>query len=225
MNEQERIAMTNALDAPRQLTFAGFSATRTGLVPNDALTAEQWDAAGEALAHVDARLNWYTGDWVLSVREKWEQGTLEDICNRFGLNYSTVANCSSVCRAVEFSRRRENLSFGHHAEVANRTDADELLDWAESNKASVQQLRAEKRCRDHAKRMEEFGDDVELPTGKYAVIYADPPWRYEHAISNTRKIENQYPTMNWMRSAPSKSPLLTIASCSCGQRHPNSMRR
>jgi N6-adenosine-specific RNA methylase IME4 len=27
------------------------------------------------------------------------------------------------------------------------------------------------------------------------VIYADPPWRYEHAISDSRKIENQYPTM------------------------------
>jgi N6-adenosine-specific RNA methylase IME4 len=30
---------------------------------------------------------------------------------------------------------------------------------------------------------------------KYQVIYADPPWRYEHPISDSRKIENQYPTM------------------------------
>lgn len=30
---------------------------------------------------------------------------------------------------------------------------------------------------------------------KYQVIYADPPWRYEHAISKSREIENQYPTM------------------------------
>lgn len=30
---------------------------------------------------------------------------------------------------------------------------------------------------------------------KYQVIYADPPWRYEHHISNSRRIENQYPTM------------------------------
>jgi N6-adenosine-specific RNA methylase IME4 len=33
-------------------------------------------------------------------------------------------------------------------------------------------------------------DDRPVP-----VIYADPPWRYEHAISDSRKIENQYPTM------------------------------
>src|SRR5580700_7232342 len=30
--------------------------------------------------------------------------------------------------------------------------------------------------------------------GPYSVLYADPPWRYEHAISTTRAIENQYPT-------------------------------
>jgi len=30
---------------------------------------------------------------------------------------------------------------------------------------------------------------------KYKVIYADPPWRYEHPVSNSRRIENQYPTL------------------------------
>jgi N6-adenosine-specific RNA methylase IME4 len=30
----------------------------------------------------------------------------------------------------------------------------------------------------------------------YDVIYADPPWRYSFSKSDSRKIENQYPTMN-----------------------------
>jgi len=30
----------------------------------------------------------------------------------------------------------------------------------------------------------------------FPVIYADPPWRYEHAESESRAIENQYPTMD-----------------------------
>lgn len=34
-----------------------------------------------------------------------------------------------------------------------------------------------------------------LPTQRYPVIYADPPWRYEFAESESRAIENQYPTM------------------------------
>ena len=30
---------------------------------------------------------------------------------------------------------------------------------------------------------------------KYDVIYADPAWRYDFSKSNSREIENQYPTM------------------------------
>ncbi len=35
------------------------------------------------------------------------------------------------------------------------------------------------------------------PEGRYAVIYADPPWRYEHPPigASNRSIENHYPTM------------------------------
>lgn len=39
-----------------------------------------------------------------------------------------------------------------------------------------------------------------LPAGqtaeRYPVIYADPPWRYEHVETESRAIENQYPTMD-----------------------------
>jgi N6-adenosine-specific RNA methylase IME4 len=34
-----------------------------------------------------------------------------------------------------------------------------------------------------------------LPPGKFRLIYADPPWRYEHIETENRAIENQYPTM------------------------------
>lgn len=37
---------------------------------------------------------------------------------------------------------------------------------------------------------------MNLPTKKYSIIYADPPWRYDFSKSNSRKIENQYPTMS-----------------------------
>ncbi len=44
-------------------------------------------------------------------------------------------NATSVCKAIKSSRRREDLSFGHHAEVSNRPDAEELLDWCEQTGA------------------------------------------------------------------------------------------
>jgi len=40
-----------------------------------------------------------------------------------------------------------------------------------------------------------IGQPAPLPDNKYEVIYADPPWRYEFSKSDSREIENQYPTM------------------------------
>lgn len=33
-------------------------------------------------------------------------------------------------------------------------------------------------------------------TGPFAVLYADPPWRYDYAPAESRAIENQYPTLS-----------------------------
>lgn len=35
-----------------------------------------------------------------------------------------------------------------------------------------------------------------IPAGVYRLLYADPPWRYEHVETESRAIENQYPTMD-----------------------------
>lgn len=34
-----------------------------------------------------------------------------------------------------------------------------------------------------------------IPEGKYDVIYADPPWKYDFSETESREVENQYPTM------------------------------
>jgi N6-adenosine-specific RNA methylase IME4 len=34
-----------------------------------------------------------------------------------------------------------------------------------------------------------------LPSGAFRLLYADPPWQYEHVKTESRAIENQYPTM------------------------------
>ena len=38
--------------------------------------------------------------------------------------------------------------------------------------------------------------DLKKHAGRYDIVYADPPWRYSFSKSNSRKIENQYPTMH-----------------------------
>jgi len=178
--------------ATQHFPTPGFKSTAIGLVANKTLTAEQWEYAGDVIGHFDQRHSWNVGTWVLLGENGGylERGKLEEACERFVIAYSTASRAVQVCRALEQSRRRRVLSFGHHQEVANRADADELLDWCELTGASVQDLRAEKRRRSYL-----CGPTPELPPGKHNLIYADPPWRYEHCKTDSRKIENQYPTM------------------------------
>lgn len=67
---------------------------------------------------------------------------------------------------------------------------------------AAKEIRAQ---RTEERRSERIGKIVEISRGnaplgqvasRYPVIYADPPWRYEHAESESRAIENQYPTMS-----------------------------
>jgi N6-adenosine-specific RNA methylase IME4 len=41
------------------------------------------------------------------------------------------------------------------------------------------------------------GRSIELVSvaGLYPIVYADPPWQYEHAVTESRAVENHYPTM------------------------------
>ena len=34
-----------------------------------------------------------------------------------------------------------------------------------------------------------------LPSGKFRLLYADPPWHYDFSRSDSRRIESQYPTL------------------------------
>lgn len=77
--------------------------------------------------------------------------------------------------------------------VEESTDADitvarsELLAQARRKK-----VLDERRKRD-AELAENPPDLITLDT--FSILYVDPPWRYEHAISHSREVENQYPTM------------------------------
>lgn len=67
--------------------------------------------------------------------------------------------------------------------------------------AKAKEIRAEK---SKAKRQERIVKIAEISAGntelatdkRFPVIYADPPWRYEHSETTTREIENHYPTMD-----------------------------
>ncbi len=58
-------------------------------------------------------------------------------------------------------------------------------------------IQAERREEKRAERVEIITHETQdiKNVGRFNIVYADPPWRYEHSISTSRDIENQYPTM------------------------------
>lgn len=106
---------------------------------------EEWVEAGRNLASANKVLHWWIGDWWAAGSHRYGERAKVAAQGIFGREFQTLANLASVCRAFTTSRRREHLSFSHHAEVAalSPTKADSLLERAEREGWSVRDLRAE----------------------------------------------------------------------------------
>jgi MT-A70 len=126
-------------------------------------------------------------------------GEGREIAETIEVEYATVRKYGSVARAFTLFRRRNNFSFKHHAEamaVEGDAERDWWLDQAVEHEWSANKLRAEIA---HGKAFQKT-KQVELDAealGKFVVLYADPPWRYENPPmgGTNRSIENHHPTM------------------------------
>ena len=111
--------------------------SRVGLQFESQLTAEQWQEVGQHLEQFSGSSQWWLGDWLLHGEGQAEWGSMYDnVVEEFEGKYQTAANSKWVAERFAFSRRREKLPWGHHAEVAgfdSEEQQDQLLDWAEDN--------------------------------------------------------------------------------------------
>lgn len=182
-------------DNKGQLFLPGATWSPLGLIANKTITEEQLESAGQLIGSVHKRCMWAIGDYYRIKRERgWVHGEdYDDADAKFGLKYNNAARSKRVSEAVEISRRRLNLSWNHHHEVApfEPKVQDEYLDLAEKNEWSVAELR--KRIKADAPPVE-----VKDEPGKYRVIYADPPWQYgdERGTVAAGGAVAQYPLMS-----------------------------
>ena len=94
-----------------------FKAEKCGLAVSESITKDDWRCAGIALSEIDKRLMWCIGDWINAGERKW--GAIYQEAEEItGFAYQTLRNAASVCTGFELSRRRDNLTFTHHADVA-----------------------------------------------------------------------------------------------------------
>jgi hypothetical protein len=110
---------------------------------HNGLTRQEWTAYGSRLGVVTKASNWWLGDWVRFGQRHYNDHRFEIASRITGYDEQTLRNFAYVAGRCDFSRRRENLSWSHHAEVAalESAEQDQLLDQAVSRELSVRRLR------------------------------------------------------------------------------------
>jgi hypothetical protein len=98
--------------------------TATGLSFDPLLPFEAWTAIGARIARHASATTWWLGDWLIYGQGKYGRRYKEAIAAT-GLDYQTLRNYAMVARRFEASRRRDGVSFHHHAEVCALSDADQ----------------------------------------------------------------------------------------------------
>jgi hypothetical protein len=103
---------------------------------------ERWKAVGTRMAAYSDAASWWLGDWVTFGQAKYGRRYKEGIALT-GLEYQTLRNYATIARRFDMSRRRDNLSFQHHAEVCALSDdaQDFWLDVAARERWSKAELR------------------------------------------------------------------------------------
>ncbi len=128
------------------LSLKGVRATKTGLVIQPRLPLADWKTLGGQLRLAEGAIQWWIGDW-LNYGEKTYGEKYTEALENTDYGYQSLRNMKYVAASIELSRRKDNLSWYHHAEVAALPPAeqDRLLAWAEKVKASVREVRTRTR--------------------------------------------------------------------------------
>jgi hypothetical protein len=106
------------------------------------MSVAEWMAHGRRLGVMGRGVGWWLGDWLRFGNAAYGEryGPAARIT---GYDRQSLMNMVYVASRVEPSRRRDKLSWSHHAEVAAFEPAqqDEWLDRAERDRFSVRCLR------------------------------------------------------------------------------------
>lgn len=116
--------------------------TRVGLRFPKSMEYQSWERAGHQLTRIVDTSAWCLGDWVVYGETHFAERYRHAV-DATGLDYGTLRNYASVARRIPLSRRRDTVSFQHHAEVVSLPvkEQEAWLNRAEALKWSRNQLR------------------------------------------------------------------------------------
>jgi hypothetical protein len=154
-----------------RLAAEGATPTKSGIRFDTAFPFERWQALGGRLGAYANSSKWWLGDWLDFGREMYGSRYKLGVALT-GLEYKTLRNYAWVARRFKLSRRRDTLSFQHHAEVAalSPEQQDLWLDRAENEGWSRSELRRRLRA--------ELSRPSRSPQVMLSVpVAAEHPWR------------------------------------------------
>ena len=105
-------------------TWNSARCTQTGLRCDEQISFKTWNAIGVQIGTFARASPWWLGDWLLFGKQKYGR-RYREATSATGLEYQTLRNYAVVARRFPVSRRRDKLTFQHHAEVCALPDVDQ----------------------------------------------------------------------------------------------------
>ncbi|MBP2329768.1 hypothetical protein JOF56_010153 [Kibdelosporangium banguiense] len=115
---------------------------RTSLTLPATIPLDEWRRIGRQIFAISESSTWWLGDWLIYGQANYPDRYKRAITET-GLDYQTLRNYAWVARQFPPERRRDTVSFQHHAELASLPAGhqDEWLDQAEKSGWSRNELR------------------------------------------------------------------------------------
>jgi hypothetical protein len=136
--EQKSLAIAETGD----MTVGGYTLTSRGLVVGQGATLEDWEQIGALLLRLEGSIQLLIGDWLVEAEREYNQ-TYQEIAESTGYSVKHLYNCKWVAENIDFSLRKEKLTFTHYMAVAALPDDQkrEMLERASAEGWSVKQLK------------------------------------------------------------------------------------
>lgn len=122
------------------------SVTPISWAPSEELDVAAWLRVGHRLGVITRCSQWWLGDWLRYGSSRWGE-KYKEAARITGYDVHTLRNIAYVAGQIEASRRRDNLTWSHHAEICALApeQQDKWLDVASEQRMSVADLRMELR--------------------------------------------------------------------------------
>jgi hypothetical protein len=135
--------------------------TRVGWTPSAHIGLDEWSALGRRFGEIGRCSQWWLGDWIQYGNARFGERYSRAV-KLTGYDAQSLMNMVYVASRFAIYRRRENLSWSHHATLAALEVAEQehWLTRASEEKLSVADLRVELRG---ARRASATVADVDSP--------------------------------------------------------------